>query len=100
MEFVSYYIEIPVMIAMFTLWRVLSNWQLRDVGNSSRTPLVTPVSTRVSHTSRFWSGDIVDLDTVDLTRDEYVEVEEDRREDEQRALRKKGVLWNLYDWLV
>lgn len=100
MDFFSYYIEIPVMIAMFTVWRVLSNWQRRDVGNSSRTPLVTPLSTRASHTYGFWSGDIVDLETVDLTRDEYVEDEEDRREDEQRDLRKKGVLWNLYDWLV
>ena len=88
------------MIAMFTLWRVLSNWQRREIGNSSRTPLVTPVSTRTSHPYGFWSGDIVNLNTVDLTRDEYVEDEEDRREDEQRDLRMKGVLWNLYDWLV
>lgn len=91
------------MIVMFILWRMLSNWKRGDTGNTSRTPLVTPVSTRASHAQGFWSGDIIDLDTVDLTRDEYVEDEGDRRRDEQRDFRTKGVtqwIWILYDWLV
>ncbi|KAF8348188.1 amino acid permease-domain-containing protein [Amanita rubescens] len=98
-EFLSYYIEIPVMIVMFMLWRVLSlHWTRIHAANSSRTPLLIPLTPRATHTNThgFWSGDVVDLETVDLTRDEYIEDEEDKDEEPNA----KGVLWILYDWVV
>ncbi len=87
------------MIVMFMLWRALSlHWPRIHAANSGRTPLLTPVAPRTTHTRGFWSGDVVDLQTVDLTRDEYIEDEEDK--DEQKESNKKGGLWILYDWVV
>jgi hypothetical protein len=87
------------MIVMFILWKVLSlHWPRIHATNFSRTPLLTPMTPRVTHTHGFWSGDVVDLRTVDLTRDEYIEDEEDK--DEQKESNTRGGISILYDWLV
>jgi amino acid permease len=95
-EFLSYYIEIPAMVVMFTVWRTLSFHR-----SSDKTPLLNSTQPAVQHS--FWTGDVADLDTIDLTRYEYIEDEADRRDDEQRISRQQGGtrwLWNLYYWLV
>ncbi|ETW81683.1 amino acid transporter [Heterobasidion irregulare TC 32-1] len=93
-DFVSFYIEIPIMIIMYLLWTVLqrSNAQLSILPAPSSPDLVIPKG-------RWWYTDTVDTGVVDLRRDEYVEVEEDRHEEEQRDRRFKGRLgygWRLY----
>ncbi|KAF8627824.1 hypothetical protein AX15_004245 [Amanita polypyramis BW_CC] len=101
-DFISYYIEIPVMIVMFMLWRKFSlRRQLLDDQDSGRTPLLSGMPETL-RTHNFWNGDVVDLDTVDLTRDEYTE-DGDNSDDKQQDKRIEGRtrwLWKLYYWLA
>lgn len=76
-DFISFYIQIPVMLVMFTIWTAVK--------------------------LRGFRGVFVDASTVDLHRDEYVEDEVDKTEDEQRTRRMQGtkkILWRLYYWFV
>ena len=82
------------MIIMYLLWTILqrSNAQLSTLPAPSSPDLVTPKG-------RWWYTDTVDTGVVDLRRDEYVQVEEDRHEEEQRDRRFKGRWgygWRLY----
>lgn len=98
-DFVSFYIQIPLMIVMFIVWMLVQRPGARknlpndSVSGSGDAPLAR----------RLWYSDLVDVDTVDLFRDEYVEEEEDKTEDELRKNRvkgKKGFLWRLYYWVA
>jgi len=94
-DFVSFYIEIPVMIVMFAVWLVVARRRYpgRPVTLSNNT-LIRRVQ---------WYFDVVDIDTVDLYKDEYQEEEEDNIEDAKRANRLHGktrILWKLYYWIV
>ncbi|KAK2467860.1 hypothetical protein APHAL10511_000155 [Amanita phalloides] len=103
-DFASYYIELLVMIVMFIIWRTLSlRWPQVNPENSGQTPLLIPAASEAAHIHSFWSGDVVDLDCVDLTRDEYIGDEIDKKDDEQINSRLKGAnrwLWHLYYWLL
>jgi len=94
-EFVSFYIEIPVMIVMFTSWFILKRFT-RPAGRL----LARDDESR----NRAWRHlDIVDMDTVDLAQDEYTEEAEDKVEDEERRSRIKGprgLWWRLYYWIA
>ncbi|KAF9814582.1 hypothetical protein IEO21_05040 [Rhodonia placenta] len=82
-DFVSFYVEIPVMLVMFVGWMVVRR-PARKEGRPR------------------WH-DIVDTTTVDLTRDEYEEDATDKADDELRAERLKGqvgLLWRLYYWVI
>ncbi|EKM80770.1 hypothetical protein AGABI1DRAFT_55831 [Agaricus bisporus var. burnettii JB137-S8] len=89
-DFISYYIEIPVMIVMYTAWMLIKR---PGLNNSSQT---SPTKTR------FWYSDLVDVNTVDLSKDQYHDEESDHIEDETRTRRMtKGnlgrrILWRLY----
>ena len=92
-DFFSYYLEILVMIFMFTLW-----FFIRRFGTNSGGPLATDAPNRP-----LWQLDFVDTDTVDLYQDEYIEEADDKVDDEQREHRIKGrlgYLWRLYYWIV
>jgi amino acid permease len=82
-DFISYYIEIPVMFVMFVAWTLF--------GRSTAQPSPTP--------KKWWSRffDLVDIQTVDLFSDQYEEDEQDRQE--ERRTGKSGI-WRLYYWLV
>ncbi|KAK0195525.1 amino acid permease-domain-containing protein [Armillaria mellea] len=83
-DFFSLYIEIPVMIAMYLVWLTLRH------RSSTKTAAETEAPARALH----WS-DIVDMKTVDLTTDEYVEhVVEDVEAERQTILRR------LYYWFA
>ena len=94
-DFVSFYIEIPVMIVMFTSWLMLKRFT-RPAGRL----LARDDESR----SRVWHHlDVVDIDTVDLTQDEYTDEAEDKEEDEERRGRisgPRGLWWRLYYWIV
>ncbi|KAJ7287346.1 amino acid permease/ SLC12A domain-containing protein [Mycena rebaudengoi] len=83
-DFISYYIEIPVMFVMFVAWTLF--------GRSTAQPSPTP--------KKWWSRffDLVDIQTVDLFSDQYEEDEQDRQEEERRT--GKSGIWRLYYWLV
>jgi AAT family amino acid transporter len=88
-DFVSFYVEIPVMIVMCTAWMLIK----RPRSNSSA---------QTAQSRRFWYSDLVDVNTVDLSKDEYHDEESDHIEDETRIRRMtKGnlgmrILWRLY----
>ncbi|KZT08438.1 uncharacterized protein LAESUDRAFT_723957 [Laetiporus sulphureus 93-53] len=108
-DFISFYIEIPVMLAMFFGWifimRAAGSASLEsepEFDTSSAGPNV-PLLRRSIHRKRKRYHDLVDLDTVDLTKDEYEEAETDRSDDEEREKRLNGCtgwLWAMYYWIV
>ncbi|KAI0061399.1 hypothetical protein BV25DRAFT_751208 [Artomyces pyxidatus] len=85
-DFVSFYIEVPVMLLMYVLWLAVHRREHSDAlpGNKAR----------------WWVySDFVDVGSVDLIRDEYHEEEADRQEEEEREKRvggKLGWAWRIY----
>ncbi|KAJ3749272.1 amino acid permease-domain-containing protein [Lentinula detonsa] len=125
-NFVSYYIEIPVMIIMYLAWMLIqhpgrpartlqpgSSAGPRNPRSSSQTPLFNGSGARSSSRGRgrgsgktWWYSDIVDIHTVDLYRDEHEEEEVDRMDDGERERRLKEVnfiqraLWRFLDFVA
>ncbi|KAE9408625.1 hypothetical protein BT96DRAFT_1013261 [Gymnopus androsaceus JB14] len=128
-DFVSFYIEIPVIIVMYIVWVLTrplrSPARLPEPGSDNgasttlsgprnpRSPSQTPlVGRRSSSTDRGRAGrttryfDVVDVHTVDLYRDEHEEEEGDRMDDEEREKRMKSTnsvqrtLWKLFYLVV
>ncbi|KAK0212727.1 amino acid permease/ SLC12A domain-containing protein [Desarmillaria ectypa] len=82
-DFFSLYIEIPVMVVMYLIWLTLRRRNCTKTAAETEAPTKAP-----------WS-DIVDMKTVDLTTDEYVEDQvEDAETDRQTILRR------LYYWFA
>ncbi|KAF9020623.1 hypothetical protein BDZ89DRAFT_958158 [Hymenopellis radicata] len=78
-DFVSLYIEIPVMIVMYFVWlwtKKIRGAVQSDVGRPSA-----------------WLHDIVDVDTVDLKTDEHEEEEGD-------VVPKRSFFRTLYSWIA
>ncbi|KAJ3843535.1 amino acid permease-domain-containing protein [Lentinula raphanica] len=117
-SFVSYYIEIPVMVIMYLAWtlkqhmgrssRSLAPTQAESEGirGSPRSPSQTPLFDRTRNLARpsskargrrrvngglwwWWYNDIVDVHTVDLYRDEYEEEETERVDEGEGGRRAK-----------
>ncbi|KAF9268756.1 hypothetical protein L218DRAFT_977212 [Marasmius fiardii PR-910] len=95
-DFLSLYIEIPVMVVMTFVWLFVRRPNPNPQPSSSAQP-----SRRV-----LWFTDVVDVHTVDLYRDEYEEGSEpsDKVEDEKRKRRitqgKGRFFWRMYYWVV
>ncbi|KAF9222651.1 hypothetical protein BS17DRAFT_755738 [Gyrodon lividus] len=108
-DFVSYYIEIPVMIIMYTAW-VLAKSTIAPItpvttpGNAPSEPAdeLTPLictGIRDGRTTYRSAFDIVDIHAVDLYEDEYLEDitdDVDGEEREKRLQSRFGLLWRLY----
>ncbi|OBZ67136.1 putative amino-acid permease PB1C11.02 [Grifola frondosa] len=99
-DFVSFYIEIPVMIVMYFGWMLIRP-------SNTHPPLpatTTPVSLAHRIKERFWKfHDLVDVEVVDLIRDEHEEDDADVADDEERTARLKGTyrwLWRVYYLVV
>ncbi|KIK79557.1 hypothetical protein PAXRUDRAFT_834043 [Paxillus rubicundulus Ve08.2h10] len=112
-DFLSYYIEIPVMIIMYIAWLLAQRTFLSVT--EPVTPAATPgnppaelatESTPLLNTNIQDRGtnyklafDIVDIHAVDLYKDEYVEDATDDADDEEREKRlqsRLALLWRLY----
>ncbi len=100
------------MIVMYIAWMLIRR-PGRPTPNLSAQPnaqssSLTPLSPVDSGKQRggWWYNDLVDVDLVDLYRDEHNEEEEDRVDDSKRERRLKGtnsaqrILWRMYYWLV
>lgn len=93
------------MVLMFFTWLFLSR---RESAGSTSEPLLSDPGMDAdspSHPSRDETlkyHDLVDTDTVDLTRDEYDEDDDMDGEDEvtSRLSGKMKFLWTFYYWLV
>ncbi|KAJ7647551.1 amino acid permease/ SLC12A domain-containing protein [Roridomyces roridus] len=86
-SFLSFYIEIPVMVLMYLVWALLHRETV--LSESSET---SPLIQRVANLGLF---DLVDL-TVDLDRDVYEEESLDHIDEEV----KRGIWQRLYYWLA
>ncbi|KAF5388823.1 hypothetical protein D9757_005629 [Collybiopsis confluens] len=110
-DFVSFYVEIPIMIIMYLAWMLTRHLKSsKKFSNSASTE--APLSDEHSETSQgrrdrrwrswWWGNDIVDIHTVDLYQDEHEEEEVDKADDEERERRSKqanvwkSTLWKLY----
>ncbi|PCH43551.1 hypothetical protein WOLCODRAFT_138428 [Wolfiporia cocos MD-104 SS10] len=103
-DFVSFYIEIPVMSLMFLGWIILK--QVVCTAELDTSPPVLPATSTTPLLRRKYQWklhDIVDTSTVDLQRDEYEEGEIDKADDEEREKRlhgRAGLLWRVYYWVA
>ncbi|KAF8813720.1 hypothetical protein BYT27DRAFT_7180470 [Phlegmacium glaucopus] len=103
-DFVSFYIEIPVIIVMFFAWLLFGG---RESGSTSDPPPLSNPGvdgsspSRLNNRNKIRYHDLVDVDTVDLIRDEYEEVDTGGEDEIARRLSgKKRLLWTIYYWIV
>ncbi|KAK7045699.1 Basic amino-acid permease [Paramarasmius palmivorus] len=111
-DFFSFYIELPIMLVMTILWMLIrpnENKRTRHpIPSDTPTPLTPLLDADVSgvqNKRRWWYSDLVDVNTVDLYRDEYEEdLEEDKLDNERRKRRltegRSRFLWRLYYWII
>ncbi|KDR75290.1 hypothetical protein GALMADRAFT_69558 [Galerina marginata CBS 339.88] len=105
-DFISFYIELPIIMVMFVAWMLFQRSRQQPVENidSSSDQLLeeSGPTTSIKKNSRF--HDLVDADTVDLYREEYAEdVQADAEVEDEVTKRLNGnmrALWRLYYWLV
>ncbi|KAG1765768.1 amino acid permease-domain-containing protein [Suillus occidentalis] len=106
-DFISYYIEIPIMVIMGLCWVLARNTFNSipvtgtpdlDLDPPDETTSLIP-GTREAHRKCKWTSDIVDIQTIDLYSDEYADEPLDEVVDEVRRKRVM-FLWRLYDVLV
>jgi len=107
-EFISFYIEIPIIVVMFFAWLFFSRREWEQSAGSISEPLLSDpriddgTPSRLNRDKIFKYHDLVDIDTVNLIRDEYDEVDDTESEDEvaSRLSGKMRLLWTFYYWLV
>lgn len=108
LDFVSYYIEIPVMIVMYLVWLLLKRIPLHlhkahsdseDTASTNTAPTAgTPLAPYRAPRRVRWF-DLVDTKVVDLYRDEHHETTDDTLDDEERDVRLSGRwrwAWTVY----
>ena len=92
------------MIVMCLAWLFLSRRESgRSVCSAPDSLLSDPgIDGGIPKGERIKYHDLVDIDTVDLTRDEYDEGDDTGEEDEvaSRLSGKMKLLWTFYYWLV
>ncbi|KAI0675079.1 amino acid permease-domain-containing protein [Trametes maxima] len=100
-DFVSFYIEIPVMIIMYLLWMLIRRPKPSSARVADDQPIEPPAPRSILR--RVWDfisyHDNVDTRTVDLKRDEHEDEEEDLADDLAREAKLKGRwrwLWRVY----
>ncbi|KAF8177040.1 amino acid permease-domain-containing protein [Pholiota molesta] len=95
-DFVSFYVEIPIIIIMFIAWMSFKR-------SAPPLPTISPqIDARTALLSRSQFHDLVDVNSVNLYIDEYEEEEQEVEQDQvTKRLNSKGRLfWSLYYWLV
>jgi AAT family amino acid transporter len=103
LDFVSFYVEIPVMIIMYVVWLSLKRPpQGLHIREPASQALLAPQSSQATYIkSHGYLHDLVDVDKVDLRSDEHEEPDDDGdRELAERLQGKRRWLWSLYYWFV
>jgi AAT family amino acid transporter len=88
-------------IAWFFKQRTARSTRTAGLSDSASTPLLSPSLSEPE--GRY--HDLVDIQTIDLSRDEYIEQDVTGKvdEDDDRDKRERGsakYLWKMYYWLV
>lgn len=116
-DFLSLYLEIPAMVIMYIAYIVAHETTSSFVGwmdspkvstlniSSGSATESTPLFTVARGRRSTWEtmNDIVDIHTVDLYKDEYIEVAEDELDDAKHEARMAGpyrIFWRLFYFLV
>ncbi|GJE95838.1 amino acid permease [Phanerochaete sordida] len=108
-DFVSFYIEIPIMIVMYLIWLFVNRIpviksKLADIaGANDEVPPSPSTSTVALAPRRVRWFDLVDTSTVDLFKYEHHDSVDDLIEDQERERRLKGRsrwLWQLYYYMA
>lgn len=89
-DFVSFYLEIPVMAVMYFSWIL---WHRPTTSSSS-----DQASSSGRNRWDWWFNDAVDLQTIDLSTDEFVDEQGSREQVDKKE--GKGYLSMLYRWIV
>jgi len=108
LDFMSFYIEIPIIVVMFAarmIWKRPCYPKYGSSEDPSTTDQLLPRSnTHTNDNTRSRFHDLVDVDTIDLFADEYAEEEQSDLDTEDEAKKRKTgrmkLLWLLYYWLV
>lgn len=106
-DFVSFYVEVPVMVVMYIGWLILRqqttkkiNTEPQGVASTHEASDSTPLLRQHDGQSRQWKlHDLVDPSNVDLYQDEYEDEEVDYQEDEERKRRlggRWGFIWRAF----
>jgi len=108
LDFMSFYIEIPIIVIMFAarmIWKRPCYPKYGSSEDPSTTDQLLPRSnTHTNDNTRSRFHDLVDVDTIDLFADEYAEEGRSESDAEDEAKKRKTgrmkLLWLLYYWLV
>jgi AAT family amino acid transporter len=102
-DFVSFYIQIPTMLFMFTVWMLVKRpgFYALEAAHARLPETSAAGEARPPVLKRMWYSDLVDVQTVDLFRDEHIEGEDDKADDQRREARIRGggvkaFLWRIY----
>ncbi|KAG2133812.1 amino acid permease-domain-containing protein [Suillus bovinus] len=104
-DFVSLYIEIPIMVIMGLCWVLAKNTFIDSIpvpGNAdhpNETTTLIPRNAGTQEAHSKWRSDIVDIQTVDLYSDEYADEPLDEVKDEPKG-KRFSFFWRLYDMLA
>lgn len=96
-DFVSFYIEIPVMLVMYIAWLAIKRLPTLNAEVNFPAPSEVPLHPPAPRRLRW--HDLVDTAAVDLTRDEHKDDVNDTIEDQERDRRLQGrgwVFWKLF----
>ena len=102
-DFASFYIEIPVMLVMYTTWMFVKRPYSQQGVSSNDTTTERNASKMRKTWDRIVYSDLVDIGTVDLRKDEHEEEPEDAADDAEREVKLQGRwrwLWKLYYVIV
>ncbi|KAJ6497803.1 amino acid permease-domain-containing protein [Mycena sanguinolenta] len=106
-DFLSFYIEVPVIVVMYFAWALLKRSQTTlesaPPSASEASPLLAPQTGESSSGGkpkpRRWFLDLVDVRAADLDTDRYEDEEADR-EDEEQLASNSGIWRSLYYYLA
>lgn len=93
-EFVSFYLEIPVILFMTVLYLIRSRRQLNAPAGSESAPLLTLSDATRSRRLT----DLVDVDTVDLSLDEHEDSTSTAADEQDNG--PPTILHTLYRWII
>lgn len=100
LDFVSFYIEVPIMTFMTAAWLLASRRKRRNSSHSPEGEALLSQSRSKSPLKGYYAWtDLVDVETVDLYSDEHDE--QDSSEDDQPSTKGiKNALRRIYYWVV
>ncbi|KAJ7502860.1 amino acid permease-domain-containing protein [Mycena galericulata] len=99
-DFLSFYIEVPVIVVMFIAWALLKrpDFRVHETTPSPSSPLLHQIpQTSQNASGKRWFSDLVDFQTVDLNRDQYEDDDADKHDEEQS---QTGIWRRLYHLLA